>query len=322
MLTARRVPLVMIPLLVIPFRAMPWRLRALGRGFGYRLRCCSFHYRLLRRLWPFIPGAVRTRESRVAFGTPVTTWLAVATGFVAVPSTAIAAATAAAFFKRQLLHALDLNAGNLAADQLDDGLNEFAVIRCRQSEGAALAPGAAGAADAVDIILGMDRHVEIEHMAHADDIEAAGRDVAGDQQRDLALLESLEGFRPLGLRQVAMNGGSVEAVPMQRLEEDVHIALAVAENEGVLNLLGANQAAQRLALLQLVDHGHALGDQGGRRSRRRDRYLLWVEQESVGQAADFRRHGRGEEQRLPDLRQQRHDTLHVGDETHVEHAVS
>ena len=45
-------------------------------------------------------------------------------------------------------------------------------------------PGAAGAADAVDVVLGVGGHVEIEDVADRRDVEAARRHVAGDQQRD------------------------------------------------------------------------------------------------------------------------------------------
>ena len=44
-------------------------------------------------------------------------------------------------------------------------------------------------------------------------------------------------------------------------------------------------------------------------------------QEGVDQAADFRPHGGGEEQRLPRRRQHRDDPLDIGDEAHVQHAV-
>ena len=44
-------------------------------------------------------------------------------------------------------------------------------------------------------------------------------------------------------------------------------------------------------------------------------------QEGFGDAADFRRHRRGEEQRLPRERHQLADAFDVGDEAHVEHAV-
>ena len=63
----------------------------------------------------------------------------------------------------------------------------LAVLGRRQREGAALAPGAAGAADAVDIVLGMDRHVEIEDVLQALDVEAARRDVAAHQKPDFVV---------------------------------------------------------------------------------------------------------------------------------------
>src|SRR5262245_5513389 len=218
-----------------------------------------------------VASPMRTMRS-LTLGATVTAMLAVAslaTALVAIPSAAIPSATAASLLEGKLLHALDLDPRNVAADQLDDGYDELAVIGRAQGEGATLAAGAAGAADAMDIVLGVYRHIEIEHMAHADDVEAAGRDVAGDQQRDLALLEFLQRLGALRLRHVAMDRGGVETMAMQRLVEDVHVALAVAEDNGVLHLLGADQSAQRLALLHLVDHSQTLGDQGRRRSRRR-----------------------------------------------------
>ena len=46
-----------------------------------------------------------------------------------------------------------------------------------------------------------------------------------------------------------------------------------------------------------------------------------IVQEGFGDAADFRRHRRGEEQRLPRERDQLADALDVGNEAHVQHAV-
>ena len=62
-----------------------------------------------------------------------------------------------------------------ARGQLLDRRQEAAVIRRHEGEGAALLAGAAGATDAVDIVLGMDRDVEIDHAGHVVDIEAARR---------------------------------------------------------------------------------------------------------------------------------------------------
>ena len=59
----------------------------------------------------------------------------------------------------------------------------------------------------------------------------------------------------------------------------------------------------------------------GRRRGRATSMRTGSLQELVGEALDFGRHGRGEEQRLAARRQQLADALDVGDEAHVEHAV-
>ncbi len=60
-----------------------------------------------------------------------------------------------------------------------------------------------------------------------------------------------------------------------------------------------------------------------RRRRRRRRHLdpHRIGQEGIGEALDFRRHGRREEQRLAGEGQELADPLDVRDEAHVEHAV-
>ena len=68
------------------------------------------------------------------------------------------------------------------ADQLLDRLDREPVLRRGDGEGVALQPGAAGAADAVDVVLGVVRHVEIEHVRQAADVQAARRHVAAHQQ--------------------------------------------------------------------------------------------------------------------------------------------
>src|SRR5690606_994960 len=54
--------------------------------------------------------------------------------------------------------------GDVAGDQAGDRRDVFTVLARDQREGAALHAGSAGAADAVDVILRMGRHVEIEYM--------------------------------------------------------------------------------------------------------------------------------------------------------------
>ena len=181
--------------------------------------------------------------------------------------------------------------------------------------------GAAGTADAVDVVLGRERHVEVEHMAHRHDVEAAGGDVGGDQDLDLALLELLERLHACRLAHVAMQRARIEAVLLQRSLEDRHVALAIAEHDRVLDVLFLDQGPQRLALVVFLHDHEALHDVLGGRGRRRHRDFLRIAEEAVGQALYLRRHGRGEEQGLTQRRQGGDDALDVGDEAHIEHAV-
>jgi hypothetical protein len=50
------------------------------------------------------------------------------------------------------------------AGQFLDRLHRETVFRHRDGEGVTLQSGAAGPADAMDVILGVMRHIKIEHM--------------------------------------------------------------------------------------------------------------------------------------------------------------
>ena len=101
---------------------------------------------------------------------------------------------------------------DLLADQLDDRRDGSAIFGRRQHEGPTKPAGAGGATDAVDVILGVDWHVKAEDVTQALDVQAAGRDIAGDQQPDLTLSEALQGLRPFRLRHVAVQRRGIEAV--------------------------------------------------------------------------------------------------------------
>src|SRR5664279_3331508 len=131
----------------------------------------------------------------------------------------------AALGRRRLAHP-----GNRGADQPLDRGHGFAVGRRYDGDGGAGEAGAAGAADAVDVVVGMMRHVEIEDVADGGDIESAGGDVGGHQKRNFPLAELIERCGARRLVHVAVQGADAEAVLLQRLVQQRHFALAVAEN--------------------------------------------------------------------------------------------
>src|SRR5437660_4372247 len=132
-------------------------------------------------------------------------------------------------------------------------------------------------------------HIEAEDMRQALNVEPARRDVAGDEEADLARLEALERLGALRLRHIAVQGRGVEAVTAEGALQDVDIALPVAEDQRVLDVLAADQRAQCLALLLRRDDDERLLDQFGGRGRRADRDLDRLLQESIAEAADLRR---------------------------------
>ncbi len=75
----------------------------------------------------------------------------------------------------------------------------------------AVGAGARGAADAVDIGFRDVGQVEIDHMADAVDVDAAGGDVGGDQRADLAGAERRQHALAVVLRLVAVDGVGVDA---------------------------------------------------------------------------------------------------------------
>src|SRR5437899_2849569 len=133
--------------------------------------------------------------------------------------------------------AVDFGKRYFLADQGDDGGDETAILWRCDGKGAALEPGTAGTADTMNIVLGMDRHVEIEDVRQALDVETARRNIARDQQADLVVLEALKRLGALGLRHVAVQRGDVKAMTRQRFLQDVDILLAIAEDDGVAHFL-------------------------------------------------------------------------------------
>ena len=119
------------------------------------------------------------------------------------------------------------------AGQLLDRLDVFRLGARDDRLSEARAAGAAGAADAVDVVLRMGRHVEIEDVADGRDIEPARRDVARHQQLELPVAKAVERLQPRMLVHVAVQRADRIAVALERAVERRHVALAVAEDDGV-----------------------------------------------------------------------------------------
>jgi hypothetical protein len=216
---------------------------------------------------------------------------------------------------------IDLELGDLAAGQLLDIGDGLGVLIRPDREGAARCPATPGAPDAVDIIVGMPRRVEVEDVGHALHVDPARGHVTGHENVDDAVLEAVQLGNAARLIHVAMDFTRRETVTLQALGQFAHGGLAVGENDRGADIVGAQDVAQHFALLARSALHLVLGDVGVGRGGTGHLDVLGIAQELVGQLLDRRRHGRAEQQGLALRGQLGADFLDVGDEAHVQHAV-
>ena len=202
-----------------------------------------------------------------------------------------------------------------------DGLQHPALARGHEQHGAAGTPRTPGAADAVDIGLGVARDVVVKHVRDAFDIQAASGDVGGDQDVQATVLELVDGALALCLGNIAVDGGSLVASRAQALRELLGVILGANEHDHRIEVGDLENAGQGVQLLAVVHDQVVLldvlrGALGGL-----DRHFLRLVEVSLGQVADRGGHRRREQRDLLILRGVLEDALHVLLEAHVQHLV-
>src|SRR3954451_5681680 len=148
----------------------------------------------------------------------------------------------------------DVLAGQLHADRALDA-DDVATLRAGgERRGAAVGAGAAGAADAVDEVLGDLRQVVVDDVRDALDVNAAGGDISGDQDAVVAFLEALQRLVALALAAVAVDRGGLEAALGEPLGQAIGAVLGAGEDEERTLLIAEHLLEQRLlaGLLDLV----------------------------------------------------------------------
>ena len=145
-------------------------------------------------------------------------------------------------------------------------LEQVPLARGDEGDRVALAAGPAGAADAVDVGLGVGRDVVVDDVADPLDVETAGGDVGGDEDVELARLELVDRALALHLRHVAVDGHRGEATGPQLLGEQLGLVLGADEDDHPLEVLDLEDAGEGVDLLRVGADEVALGGVGrGRR---------------------------------------------------------
>jgi hypothetical protein len=106
------------------------------------------------------------------------------------------------------------------------------VVLGEEAVGRAHGAGAAGAPDAVHVILRLQREVVHQHERDAWNVQTARGDVRGDQQRRLTFAEQIQTVLALGLVFVAVHGaGASQAAGFDFAVEKVAPALGAAKDD-------------------------------------------------------------------------------------------
>ena len=165
------------------------------------------------------------------------------------------------------------------------------------------------------------RNVVVDDQGDALDVEAAGCDVGGDEDVDLAFAEHVDRALTGLLGDVAVDRRGLEPTSTQLLRQLFGRLLGAHEHDDALVLLDLEDAGQGIELVGVLDHEVALADVRAGLRLRCDADLFGVVEVLAGQAVDRGRHGRGEERHLTRIAGLTEDLLDVLGEAHLEHLV-
>ncbi len=163
----------------------------------------------------------------------------------------------------------------------------------------------------MDVDIGRDRHVVVDDVRDGRDVQPAGRDVGGDEDRQTPALEREHHPVAAALRHVAVERLDVHAAIAQLLVELVAADLRAHEDDRLVGALGAQEVDEYIGLVGSLHLDAELLDAvDGHRGRL-----------AVGQGPDLGRDRCREQRRLARAGGLGQDLLDVLEETEVEHLV-
>ncbi len=208
-------------------------------------------------------------------------------------------------------------------ERLVDHLPAVDVRPVDEGDRGARGAGPAGAADPVHVglvVLGTRVVDDVRDTGHVD---AAGRDVGADQDEELVLAEPGQRLLAGDLRHVAVQGAGLEAALGEVVGDPLGGALGAREDDHLAGVLGLEDPADHLRLVEVVGQVDELRGRGDHRGvvRRLGADVHRVPHVVAGEPDDRGRHGRREQHRLAGLGRHRDELLDVRQEAEVEHLV-
>ena len=217
---------------------------------------------------------------------------------------------------RRQVHGLDRLTGGAL-----DGAQHIALPGSDEQDGLALASRPARAADAVHVGFRVVRHVVVHDMADSLDVEAAGGDIGGHHDVDLAGFQTRDGALALGLGNVAVERSGGEAPRLELFRQFHRRLLGAGEYQHAVEGFGLEYARQRIQLVHAADYPVSLADVGRGAGLALDRDFDRRAQMFRRYAANRRGECGREQGHLPLRRRLFENALHGIDEAHAQHFV-
>ena len=208
----------------------------------------------------------------------------------------------------------------LEVHHLRDRRHPALVGLAAQAERPAGLVAATGAADAMDVDLGVGGDIYVDHCFEPVDIKATGSDVGGHQHRAAAVGELDQHLVALALVELAVEGECRDAMAVQHVDEVAALLAGVAESQGTRRPVVLEQGGHRLEAGRVLDLVEALTDLA-LGVLLEQLHLLRLAQELARQPGDAFGVGGGEQQGLALGRAAPRDIGDVVVKAHVEHAV-
>ena len=210
---------------------------------------------------------------------------------------------------------------NLRADEALDVADVVRVFRSHERKRVADGLRPAGAADAVNVILGLFRDIVIDDVRDAGDVDTAGGDVGRDHHFIFATLESGERLNALILRTVRVEDGDGVVGGFEPARNFVGAVLRAGEYQHAVEI---GLSEERLEQFEFLIGGYRIervvdgrGDGAGNATLDARR----IPECKRGDRRDLRRNRGREKQCLALLRAARDDIFDDREKPHVEHPV-
>ncbi len=176
---------------------------------------------------------------------------------------------------------------DIPLDKLLDGVEFPLFLLAHEGNGPPGSRGTRRAADAVDVILGIVRHVIVEHQSDILDVDTACHDVRRYENPHFIILKVEHHLLALLLIQVGVHGSNVEPHTLECMGQLLDLHLRRREDDRLrVGRLGEQLADDVQLLVLIADVGRLVDGFVGFRNG--DVHLGGIAQNRLGQLADLR----------------------------------